>query len=188
MPAWLIIVLAFLCSAALSFVASMIIEKTIGREKQAMTEAEKPKSGLSALEFGIVSVIVLVIAGIAAPNLFKAREAANETSAATALRNLNVALMQYYEKNGTLPQSLDQLGPSGAGFIDGQLATGLKNNYRFIYSPRQDEASDPKSLRDYSIIAEPARGAVEKHPVFRTSQDGLIEAKLPGRKEFAAVN
>jgi type II secretory pathway pseudopilin PulG len=184
MPAYLTIVLAALCSVALSFVASIIVEKTNGHEKQAMREVEKPKSGFSGLELGTVSVIVLVIAGIAVPNFFKAREAANEASAVSVLRNLNVALMQYHEKNGTLPQSLDKLGPSGAGLIDGQVAAGLKNGYRFIYRPPEDWSSDPKNLNDYSITAEPARGAVEKHPIFRTSQDGLIEAKLPGRKEF----
>jgi Tfp pilus assembly protein PilE len=98
-----------------------------------MSEAEQPKS-FSALEFGIISVIVLVILGISVPSFIRVKQAANEASTAAALRNLNVALMQHYEKNGTLPQPLEQLGPSGAGLIDGKLATGLKNDYRFIYS------------------------------------------------------
>jgi prepilin-type N-terminal cleavage/methylation domain-containing protein len=56
----------------------------------------KRNQGFSLLELMIVVAIMLVIATIAIPSLFKSRQAANQSSAVADLRNLNTAEMGYW--------------------------------------------------------------------------------------------
>src|SRR6266404_6705983 len=55
---------------------------------------KKPK-GFSLIELLIVVAIILIVAAIAIPNLFRAKMAANESSATAALRVVNTAQVSY---------------------------------------------------------------------------------------------
>src|SRR2546422_9332282 len=55
----------------------------------------KRQKGFSLNELLIVVAIILIIAAIATPNLLKAKMAANESSAAAAIRNINTAQFSY---------------------------------------------------------------------------------------------
>src|SRR6267154_1848904 len=55
---------------------------------------KKPK-GFSLIELLIVVAIILIVAAIAIPNLFRAKMAANESSATAALRVINTAQVSY---------------------------------------------------------------------------------------------
>ena len=52
--------------------------------------------GFSLIELLIVVAIILIIAAIAIPNLMRARMAANDSSAAASIRQINTAEIGYF--------------------------------------------------------------------------------------------
>jgi prepilin-type N-terminal cleavage/methylation domain-containing protein len=72
--------------------------------------------GFSLIELLVVVAIILIIAGIAIPNLLRSRIAANEASAVGSLRTINTAQVTYvltYPSIG-YATSLTMLGPGAA--------------------------------------------------------------------------
>jgi type IV pilus assembly protein PilA len=103
--------------------------------------------GFSLIELLIVIAIILIIAAIAIPNLMRARIAANEASAAAAVRSITVAETSYFS---TYPQigyavQLQDLGktspctpaPTTACLLDNNIANAIPGSaghsgYQFL--------------------------------------------------------
>jgi type IV pilus assembly protein PilA len=83
----------------------------------------RKQQGFSLIELLIVVTIILIIAGIAIPNLLRSRIAANEASAVASLRTINTAQVTYVCSYGIVgfASDLKSLGP---GSVPGnQVAT-----------------------------------------------------------------
>jgi len=70
------------------------------------------QKGFSLIELLIVVAIILIIASIALPNLLRAKMAANEASAVSALRMLNTKAVAHSTTYGGYPAHLTALGPA----------------------------------------------------------------------------
>lgn len=81
-----------------------------------LAENAKRQSGFSLIELLIVVAIILIIAGIAIPNLIRSKMAADEASAAESMHAVLTAASLYYEdySNGYPPSMLSMGGPPGA--------------------------------------------------------------------------
>lgn len=113
---------------------------------QVSTIRQRTKSarrGFSLIELLIVVAIILIIAAIAIPNMLRARMAANESSAASSVRQISRAEIAYYATfpaKGYADALANLSGPvtgcsatvTTACLIDSSLASGQKSGYNFL--------------------------------------------------------
>jgi len=99
---------------------------------------------LGGLIMGYISVflvpLLLIIFGIAIPNVFRASIVSNEASALKTLGTISVAAASYHVEHDEFPPNLQELSNSGLVPLDSELASlGRKDGYQFSYvrSPGQ---------------------------------------------------
>ena len=98
-----------------------------------------PRAGFSLIELLIVIAIILVILTVALPKLNNAVRGARETGAVKAITTIHTAQVQFYSSYGRFAASMTELGPpasgaegpSAAGLIERDLASGEKGGYKF---------------------------------------------------------
>lgn len=98
-----------------------------------------PRAGFSLIELLIVIAIILVILTVALPKLSKAVMGARETAAVKGITTIHTAQVQYYSSYNRFATSMQELGPpasgadgpSAAGLIERDLASGDKGGYKF---------------------------------------------------------
>jgi type IV pilus assembly protein PilA len=135
----------------------------------------------------IVVAIILIIAAIAIPNLLRARMAANESSAAGAIRTVNTAQISYQTAYGQYAATLAALGspagvctPSstaGACLIDSSLtaatvATKAKSGY--IFNMAQG------TVQDYTVGGAPTVLNSSGVKSFCSNSDSVVRKLDPG--------
>ena len=142
--------------------------------------------GFSLIELLIVVAIILIIAAIAIPNLLRSRIAANEASAASAVRSINTAEFAYNSQYPTdgYAAALANLGgpapctpnPVAACLIDNMLATAIvgssgKSGYVFAAT-----GLIPNGATNLSFVSAASPSDYNRTGVrdFCSTEDGVI--------------
>jgi type IV pilus assembly protein PilA len=140
--------------------------------------------GFSLIELLIVVAIILIIAAIAIPNMLKAREAANESSAVGSVRTINTGEVAYSASCPSIgfSSSLIELNAgancaAGSNEIDAVLAGGSKSGYTFAYAGAPDSSG---IINTYTIIALPGVVGTTGQRGFYSDQTGVIRYTLNG--------
>jgi type IV pilus assembly protein PilA len=131
--------------------------------------------GFSLIELLIVIAIILIILGIALPQMSKSRMHAQEMAAVAALRTINQVEVQYQSQFGQYATSLTQLGPpagagaaegvNAAGLIPANLASGSSNGYNFTVT---------QTATGYAVSAVPKTFGSTGRRTFYSDQTGII--------------
>ena len=126
---------------------------------------------------GLAVIPVLIIAAIAIPNLLRARIAANESSAASAIRILNTAESRYAASHpgAGYSCSLSDLGE----LIDPPLVRGSRNGYVFELAGCSGETSGGPNVR-YQVVAYPQTTNRSGVRAFCSDESGLIKFDING--------
>lgn len=149
----------------------------------------RKQKGFSLIELLIVVAIILIIAAIAIPNLLRARIAANESSAASGVRTINTAEVQYLTSYPTVGYSptLVSLGSGGACpapptsvtscLIDDVLANNGspagsgKSGYSYAYAP---VAGGAGINTQYSVTSNPVTANSTGVKAFCSFEDAVV--------------
>ncbi|MCG2714208.1 MAG: prepilin-type N-terminal cleavage/methylation domain-containing protein [Candidatus Omnitrophica bacterium] len=93
------------------------------------------KRGFTLIEIMIVVAILMVLIGLAIPNILRSRSVANEGVAVANLKILSDACQLYHANRGAFPETLLELAMpiSNPPYIDQLLGSGSKQGYGFIY-------------------------------------------------------
>jgi type IV pilus assembly protein PilA len=157
----------------------------------------KKQEGFSLIELLIVVAIILIIAAIAIPNLLKAKMAANESSAAAAIRTINTAQVSY---TTLFPQigysgTLAALGGPAAACAPPTLSTAVqaclidellsgfavppfvKSGYTFAMGPG---AAVGPPLASYAVAATPISPGTSGQNMFCSDQTGVVRHDITG--------
>lgn len=140
----------------------------------------KESQGISWLEVIVLIVVVVLVAGIVVPNLWKSKAEINEASAVRSLRVIINAEANYAQAYDTgFTPALSTLGPppdampnsSLAGYIDSELAAGTKEGYTFSYAAGPADANG--RIPSYTMTANPVNSSAGSTHYF-VDQTGLI--------------
>jgi type IV pilus assembly protein PilA len=145
--------------------------------------------GFSLIELLIVVAIILVVTAIAVPNMLRARMAANESAAVSAIRTITSAAVVYSVTwNDGLPPSLDVLSGTGANatcdlanLLDPSIANPpyTKSGYVYAYTgsggtvPQASGCSNP-GYNEYLATATPLKVGVTGQRSFCSDEPGVI--------------
>ena len=166
----------------------------------------KTQKGFSLIELLIVVAIILIIAAIAVPNLLRSRMAANEASAAGALRTMATANVSYSTAyNVGFAGDLNQLGPPAAGVpadstaadqLDATLSgvaagtsnTSTKSGYVFTYVPLVAAPTTAAPNGSYTVVAVPVTPGSTGQSTFCVDQTNVVMKDTSGGVTTAAGN
>ncbi len=135
------------------------------------TESRK---GFTIVELMVAVGIVMVLALLVIPNVWRARVNSNESAAVSNLRSLNGALQLYYINNNTFPRILNTLiAPnSDPAYIETELASGTKTGYTFSYV--RTDASH------FYINANPQSAGRTGNRYFYIDETGVVRSSQEG--------
>ncbi len=184
------LVLGILSLAGFSFLTAIpavilghISRSSINRSGGRLQGKGVALGGLITGYIGLTLVPIFIVAALLMPNLLRARQSANASSAAATLRSVNTAQVIYSTANPAKGYALDlaTLGTAGSTGIDRQLSrnycqTGtwcIKNKYKYSLT---GFCNVDGLCKDYVIVATPLDGNVATRSFCSTS-DAVIRSR-----------
>ena len=122
------------------------------------------KKGFTLVEIMIVIAIIALLSAMAILNLIRARAAATESTAASAL-HIIIASQAGYRGGNALYATLAQLGAATPPYIDAALAAGSNQGYTFT------DAMVPTASQ---WVVEAVPGALTQGKSYYVDEDGFI--------------
>jgi type IV pilus assembly protein PilA len=160
------------------------IRKSAGRlkgEGLAITGLVLGYVGVAAIPF------ILIIAAIAIPNLLRARIAANESSAASAVRSLFAAEVGYSSSHPNTGYTCTLSDLAGDGLIDAKLARGQKNGYTFeLLGCTPPVAGVPNTK--FRVLAYPMTRNTTGNRAFCVDESGDVKSDKRGSPQDCMEN
>jgi prepilin-type N-terminal cleavage/methylation domain-containing protein len=154
----------------------------------------KKNRGFSLIELLIVVAIILIIAGIAIPNLLRSRISANQAAAVSTLRNINNSQAAYiteYPSTG-FADTLVKLGPgtpcdsTHACLVDQVIAClsqpCVKGGYKYYLISSSSTAPIP----DYASSATPNSWAGSGLENYCSTDDAVLRKQIAAAGPLAA--
>ena len=124
---------------------------------------------------GLAFIPLIIIAAIAIPNLLRARIAANESSAVSVLRTLNVAEVSYAQANRGTGYTCSLGALRGADLIDDTLSAGHSYGYTFQIRECAPDAGGGANTK-YQIFAVPDKYNQSGVRVFCSDESAVIRS------------
>jgi type IV pilus assembly protein PilA len=148
----------FLFAFPLSILAVILGHLSVSEIRKSAGRLKGEGIAIAGLILGYVGVaiipVILIFAAIAIPNLLRARMAANESSAAGAVRVLLAAEMAYASSHPEGGYSCALSDLAAAGLIDSSLASGQKSGYKFeLLGCRAGGGA--KANKEFRVVAYP---------------------------------
>jgi type IV pilus assembly protein PilA len=160
--------------------------------RNSRTRSQQKPNGFTLMELLIVISIILILMLVAIPTAGKIKKHANELSAQKSLQTIEQAESMYestYPTTGyacSLPALGGEAGtgPSsatGAGMINGELATGIKSGYIFsITNCTKSTANNSERVTGYTLTAVPATPGKSGDRGFCLESGGSMKADPTG--------
>lgn len=188
--------LPFFPFAIVAIVLGHISRSEIQKSNGRLQGAGMALTGLILGYAGMVFIpMILIIAAIAIPNLLRARLAANEAAAVSAIRVINTAEISYHSSYPDIGYAcaLTTLGggePTSrsaehAGLIDNALASGTKHGYRFVL---QNCVNSGQGRNTYQIVAYPVTANQTGVRAFCSDEHDIIKVDPNGSGDDCAAN
>jgi type IV pilus assembly protein PilA len=124
----------------------------------------KDSKGFSRLELIVALVVIVLMAKILVPSIVSKQSEIDETSAVLSIHAIIAAEDNYAQAyDHGYSDSLATLGPPPeampnstlAGYLDNELAAGVKEGYSFVYKP--GPADENGRIRSYTLTVSPIK-------------------------------